>query len=792
MSVIAATGDVRLLGGITMLPSATGQLDLLAGRNVYIGYGTQAVDPFLPNLTLTAEADNYRGAYQGVYMSQADMDLVRQPTTQRVNAGFTIKRADFWGAGSTGFVYGHLRHSPENLPDLHVGDTVPVRIYAAGGDVVTANTAALTIPKQMWVQASGNIYFPSYRLQHNNANDLSLVRAGKGIYFDKSYELPDSLGFVHSKGMIEVSGPGRLEIEAGTDIWLPSNSLGITSKRIMISDGTGTGSTIVLREWQPDVDAADIAVSAGFNQQPSYSAFDDAYLNPAKAAGIADYLKDDGTGLSIYLFDRTYARAANATGEFATPENREGLVNYVRKLQGLPALATKAEQAAYVDQAWAYWQAMPTDMRTPYYRSVLFLELRTTGREANDPESPRQNSTIRGYTAIQTLFPGAQRDIGEAPGEGESRWVGNFETYASRVLSTGGGKVDFVIPGGALLLANVAAKPADTGQPAYEGDRGNALRAGILTTDGGEVNIFTRGSVEVNQSRILTSKGGNVLIWSSWGDIAAGKGAKTSISPQFHNYDLGNWAHLLRTPAGLPTGAGIGTLATQEGVAPADVDLIAPAGIVDAGDAGIRVSGNFNVFALEILGTDNIDVAGVSSGLPTPPAAPPTSLDVGDVASKTGAIDRALDEAVASVRENAAIIAPSIIEVHITGYGAVTCGTPENPCPRNDEGARRAPLPDMPESGNAAAPVQMAMQEAKGQHYSFDIKPQSLGDAVRAIGQVAGINIVYDARLLKGKSKGTLRGKMTPEQALDMLLEGEGMRSSRIAPRTIVLRRQTS
>src|SRR5690606_23449320 len=141
---------------------------------------------------------------------------------------------------------------------------------------------------------------------------------------------------------------------------------------------------------------------------------------------------------------------------------------------------------------------------------------------------------------------------------------------ADWVLSNGGGKIEFVVPGGAFKLANAAAPSQDVGQPVVDWN-------------------------------------GNVMIWSSYGDIAAGKGAKTSISPQFDDYTLSNWLHVERTPAGLPTGAGIGTLASQPGVPPADVDLVAPNGIVDAGDAGLRVSGNFNVFAVQILGTDNIE-----------------------------------------------------------------------------------------------------------------------------------------------------------------------------------------
>ncbi len=136
------------------------------------------------------------------------------------------------------------------------------------------------------------------------------------------------------------------------------------------------------------------------------------------------------------------------------------------------------------------------------------------------------------------------------------------------------------------------------------------------------------------------------MVWSSYGDIAAGKGAKTSISPKFYDYTLDPVVNMGREPAGLPTGAGIGTVASQPGAPEADVDLVAPNGIVDAGDAGIRVSGNFNVFAVQILGTDNIDVQGVSTGLPVPPAAPPTSLNVDDAAAKgTRVIGALLDDA---------------------------------------------------------------------------------------------------------------------------------------------------
>jgi filamentous hemagglutinin family protein len=761
LTVVAATGDVRVLGDMILMPSATGNLSLLAGDNVYIGYGTAAVDPYLQygysagdNWMSTA---NYRGGAGGIVMSQADMSLIRTPVNQPLAGyNYTVARSSFLTAGN-GQPFG-----VDYLPDLHVGDTEPVRIYAVGGDVITSPSAAINIPKQLWVQAERNIYFPSYSIQHNNTLDLSLVRAGKGIYFQGA-----SGGM--SDGYIAITGPGRLEIEAGTDIYIPSNAKGITSGRITFATG----------EWKPDEAAADIAITTGLNQAPAYGAFEDAYLNPQNVGKIEDYLIDADTGLPLYLFDREYERAQGATGEYATPEYRGGLVNYVRQLQGLPRLASKTEQQAYLDTAWSYWQALTNDYKTPFYRSVLFLELRTTGREANDSTSDRYNTTFRGYNAIATLFPGAQKADDEALADGESRWSGDFETYASRVVSSGGGKIEFVIPGGALRMANIAATPSQTGQPAYTGDQGNALRAGVLTTDGGEINVLAHSDVILNQSRLLTTKGGNVMIWSSYGDIAAGKGAKTSISPQYFSYNIDNWARLDREPAGLPTGAGIGTLATQEGVPPADVDLVAPAGVVDAGDAGIRVSGNFNVFAIEILGTDNIDVGGVTTGLPVPPAAPPTSLDVGDAAAKSNAVDQALEDANRRVRRNSSVLSPSLIEVRVTGYG--DCDENGNPCPTRG----RTPT---------AAPQQSS--ERRPQQYAsltemeFNIPSQSLDAAIRAVGRIAGVNILYDAALVKQKKSPALGGRMTPEEALEKLLAGLDVIPVRVGERTIMLKRQ--
>ena len=58
-------------------------------------------------------------------------------------------------------------------------------------------------------------------------------------------------------------------------------------------------------------------------------------------------------------------------------------------------------------------------------------------------------------------------------------------------------------------------------------------------------------------------------------------------------------------------------------VPPGSVDLIAPAGVVDAGDAGIRASGNLTIAATQVLNAGNIAVGGTSTGTPAPVVAAP-------------------------------------------------------------------------------------------------------------------------------------------------------------------------
>ncbi|RXZ66311.1 filamentous hemagglutinin N-terminal domain-containing protein [Pelagerythrobacter rhizovicinus] len=826
VEMVAAGGDVNVEGGFRIAPAPDGNLDILAQNNVRIGHYTRLEDAAPRNVgdsawNLRKHQNNYRNHLDGIYMMTPSV----------------------YGEGTQSWNERHLL--------LHEGDFEPSRIYAGAGDII--GISGIASAEQLWMKAGSDVYFPNVIIQHNNPKDVSLITAGAGIYFGTISSAAGSSN-LRTGSQVHIRGQGRLEIEAGTDLWIPNNSEGITADTLL-DLGRNSSNAVVNVPFDPDMKGATVAISVGYNQQPSYEEFDAAYFDPANAGAMADYLLGelgDGEKMPMYLFDRFYARGNGATvelvsedmaggfvnyirslqgleplageeaqrgyleqaweywlalpasqetpydtlvprytaqqaqaerlrGEFFLPERRQGLVNYVREMQGLEPLETAQEQRAYMDEALAYWEGLDNAYKAPFYRSALFLELRTASREANDPDNERQGSVNRGYTAIGTLYPGAQKAADEQLADGESRWAGNFETFASRILSNAGGDVSVVAPGGFFRLASAAANADQTGQPSETNPQGDALRAGIVTQGGGEVNVLTHGDQDVNQSRVLTTQGGNIMMWSSFGSIAAGNGAKTSMTPPYFERHIDELANFTRSPAGLPTGAGIGTLASTPGVPPADVDLVANYGVVDAGDAGIRVSGNLNVFAIEILGADNIDVAGRTTGLPEAPAAPPTSLDVGDLGSKSLLGSNLLESLTETVRQNAAATTPSIIEVRVTGYG--DCG----------EGDRReACAPGASQSSNAT-PSRAERAEADRQQPTWperkmhvEIAATNLDEAMQQIGGLSGYNILYSTDVAANFRTAPLRGSMTLKQAISRLLRNR-LRAVLIDDRTIMI-----
>ena len=294
----------------------------------------------------------------------------------------------------------------------------------------------------------------------------------------------------------------------------------------------------------------------------------------------------------------------------------------------------------------AEFNALEPGARRRACLSIFALVLRTAGRE----HSQQGGEYESGFAAIDSLFPG-------------EAWSGNISTQARDIRSRSGGSIDILAPGGGLTLASALL--------------GTSLAPpGIITEGGGGINIFARDDIDIGIARIFTLRGGDEILWSSLGDIAAGSSSKTVQSAPPTRVLIDPQSADVKTDlAGLATGGGIGVLASVAGIAPGNVDLIAPNGTVDAGDAGIRATGNLNIAASVVLNSGNISVGGTASGSAVAPSAP--SISVSSVANSSNAAAAASNTGTArgpasSTKSNAVAqtdSTPSLMSVEVLGYG---------------------------------------------------------------------------------------------------------------------------
>ena len=293
------------------------------------------------------------------------------------------------------------------------------------------------------------------------------------------------------------------------------------------------------------------------------------------------------------------------------------------------------------------FDALASEMQDQIALRVFYLVLRDAGRDHNNPDKPGYKNYTSGTEAIASLFPG-------------NLWNGSINTESRDIRTKNGGDINLLTPGGGLTLATTT-----IGNP--------QAPPGIITEAGGEISVFTHTNVSLGISRIFTLRGGNEIIWSSVGNIAAGSSSKTvqSASPTRVLIDPQS-ANVITDLAGLATGGGIGVLASVAGMKPGNVDLIAPVGTIDAGDAGIRVSGNLNISAAVVSNSGNIAAGGTSSG--TAPSAPsgPSVGSISAASTTAGASTASVDNA--SRQESANRPAPaeeplSFINVEVIGYG---------------------------------------------------------------------------------------------------------------------------
>jgi len=192
---------------------------------------------------------------------------------------------------------------------------------------------------------------------------------------------------------------------------------------------------------------------------------------------------------------------------------------------------------------------------------------------------------------------------------------------------------------------------------------------GIVTRRGGDIRMMSDLNIDLFTSRVFTLQGGDITMWTSNGSITAGAGSKTSVLSAPLTYVTSVDGVVTVDVFGLQTGAGIGVLDALQGTDPnrkrSRLDLIAPRGEVNAGDAGIRVIGDLNIAAQVVVGVENIQVTGSAVGVPKV-----TAVNVAALTSASQLTQAATKEGVgpaAAPKTNVQDL-PSIITVEVVGY----------------------------------------------------------------------------------------------------------------------------
>ncbi|MDD2864531.1 MAG: filamentous hemagglutinin family protein [Methylococcales bacterium] len=236
----------------------------------------------------------------------------------------------------------------------------------------------------------------------------------------------------------------------------------------------------------------------------------------------------------------------------------------------------------------------------------LFETIKTSAASAAAAtDADRKALYQKGYDAIELLFP--------KKAEAAS---GNVSLVFSQIKTLAGGDINLAVPNGEVNVGLAGS---------LGGIKKGADKLGIVAQQSGDLNAFTSGNFNVNQSRVFTMGGGDIAIWSSQGNIDAGKGAKSAISAPAPITSIDSQGNIVTIFPPVVSGSGIQTITPQiENAKQGNVYLAAPSGIVDAGEAGIS-GGKIVIAANAVVGASNISASGGSVGVPTSVPTPSVS-----------------------------------------------------------------------------------------------------------------------------------------------------------------------
>ena len=422
---------------------------------------------------------------------------------------------------------------------------------------------------------------------------------------------------VNTKNVV-IGGPGELLVQAGRNVDLIYTD--VTSIQATGSTGTKQGDFQFTPASRANTllpaTGSSISMLAGVGAGAKVQDYIDRYIAPTGAG--PDVLEGNTSGLNSY-------KAKTAAY----------LLAFMKKLTGNNAL-TEAE-------AFTQFNAQSNAVKTVFVNRHLTTELISSAQAF-----AKAGNHDRGNDALAALYP--------------TKAAGDILLFNSKISTNSGGSIDLVAPGG---LINV-------GVPGQGGDD-----IGIITEKGGEIRAIADGDFSVNQSKVITQYGSDIAIWSTNGTIDAGRGSKTATSVPERIVQTDVYGNTNVEVRGVASGSGIraqtydpdGANGPLQAPKRGTVFLTAP--VVDAGEAGIE-AGDLFLVAPVVLNVGNIQVQGVSSGVPIAATTSLAGVNTGISPDAVNAAAQAVAQNVANSAVNNALakpVLPSIISVDVIGIG---------------------------------------------------------------------------------------------------------------------------
>jgi hypothetical protein len=579
---------------------------------------------------------------------------------------------------------------------LHANDTVPVQIVARNGSI---DNLVLNSPKPAEVLAGGAISGLQVAIQNDSADSLSRIDAGGSL--DLGSSGAGGYIRISGPGAAEVASGASMSlgilgsgIESRGNLDNPNLAPGGASLIVAAGVARGPSGSLARPDYSGVIDgfvrydafASEGSQSTQFNAQVLASLSNDPSLAPLIAAlkiGLADRpsaLNPASTfnnainalspaGLAIGAVKLASAVQTVANQQFVSTRNKDTFAPAYAVLNDLfpnlqngagairqfvlnnpfagapdaQALQNQVLQALPADLAAAIrlGLAAPSSVKSAdssFSKALGAIDPATLSAEARVLLA--QTLTVAGTSLDSLRASGSLTSAGSPYAKGLTALAAAFSptTLAglndlnmdyNQIKVNQTGSLAVFAPQGSVIVGQTA---APVGAPIR-----SAADLGIFTLGGGDVIGMVRDNFDVFRSRVFTIAGGDIDLWSSLGNIDAGKGARdvTVAAPPTLAVDPSTGLVQLDF-TGSVSGSGIGALETQPNQPPSNINLMAPAGYVDAGEAGIRAqTGKVLLGTNLVLNAANIQAAsGVSGGAvvatPPPPLPPSTSSSNAD------------------------------------------------------------------------------------------------------------------------------------------------------------------